>query len=60
MIQVEVFCVTIPYSDVIGYQRFEEPRCLHPHFTLRMEEARSSEKLMSYRNRFLIRMSDQI
>jgi len=29
MLQVEVFCVLTPCSDVAGYKRFRGPRCLH-------------------------------
>jgi hypothetical protein len=28
-LQVEVFCVQTPFSDVVGYQRFGGPCCLH-------------------------------
>jgi hypothetical protein len=29
MIQVEVFCVVMPCSVVVGYHRFRGPCCLH-------------------------------
>jgi hypothetical protein len=37
------------YSFVVGYRRFERPCCLHLHFTLKMEAARTSETSVSYR-----------
>jgi len=27
--QIEVFWVVTPCSDVVGYQRFRDPYCLH-------------------------------
>jgi hypothetical protein len=32
MIQIEVFWVVTPYSDVVGYRRFGRLCCLHHHF----------------------------
>jgi hypothetical protein len=49
-IQVEVFWVMTPSSDVVGYQRFWGPCCLHLHFTLKMKAAWSSETLVPYHN----------
>jgi len=46
-IQVAVLWVMTPSSDVVGYQRFGEPCCLH----LQSDEAtRFSEMLVFYRN----------
>jgi hypothetical protein len=61
--QVDVFWVVTPSSVVVGYQRFGGPCCLHLQgedggnkvlrnvgilgFTLKMETARSSGKLVS-------------
>jgi len=47
MIQVQFFWVVIP-CNVVAYQRFRCPRCLHLHFTLKMEAAWSSETFVSY------------
>jgi hypothetical protein len=49
-IQVEVFWVVTPCSVVVGYQCFRGPCCLHLHFTIKMEAARSSETMVSYHN----------
>jgi hypothetical protein len=45
MFQVEVFLFVTPCSVVVGYQRFSEG-----HAALKMEAARSSDTLVSYRN----------
>jgi len=29
--QVAVFCIVTPCGDVVGYQRFGRPCCLHRH-----------------------------
>jgi hypothetical protein len=42
-IQVEFFRTLTPWGVVVGYQHFH-------HFSLKMEAARSSETLISYRN----------
>jgi hypothetical protein len=34
-IQVVFFRVMTPCIDVVGYQRFREPRCLHLHISVR-------------------------
>jgi len=47
-IQVAVFLVVAPCSVVVRFQRFGGPCCLHLHFNLKMEAARSSETLVSY------------
>jgi len=49
-IQVEVFWVVTPCTDVIGYQRFGGPCYLILHFTLKMEAAWTSETLVFYNN----------
>jgi hypothetical protein len=38
------------YSVAVGHQRFGGPCCVQLHLALRMEAARSSETLLSYRN----------
>jgi hypothetical protein len=38
-IQVEVFRIVTPCSDVVGYRRFGRCCCLHLHFILKMEVA---------------------
>jgi hypothetical protein len=43
-----VFWVVTPYSDVVGYQYFRGPCCLHLQGEVKMEAARSSEPLVSY------------
>jgi len=48
MIQVAVFCVVIPCTDIAGYQRFGEPCCLHSQGeNLKMEVGRCSEAVVS-------------
>jgi hypothetical protein len=42
--QVEVFCVVMPYSVVVGYPHFRHPL----HYILQMEAAWTSEALVSY------------
>jgi hypothetical protein len=44
--RVMVFWVVMPYSDVVGYQRFRGPYCIF--FTLKMEAAWLSEALVSW------------
>jgi hypothetical protein len=48
MFQVAVFWVVKPCSVVVGYRRFRGPRCLHRHFTMKMEAAWTSETSVSY------------
>jgi len=52
LIQIDVFWVGKPCSDVVGYQRFGVLCCLYLqgelHFTLKMETARPFETLVSY------------
>jgi hypothetical protein len=36
------------YSDVVGYQHFGGPCCLHFHVEVKMDATRSSETLVSY------------
>jgi len=43
-----VFSVVTLHTDVVGYQCFGGLCCLHLHFTLKMEAARSSEMLVFY------------
>jgi len=43
-----VFWVITPCSDVVGYQRFGVPYCLHLLGEVRMEAAWPSEMLVSY------------
>jgi len=45
-IQIEVFSSVTQCSVVVGYQSIKGPCCLHL-FTLTMEEARTSETLVS-------------
>jgi len=36
-VKIQVLCIVTPNKDVVGYQRFRVPRCLHLyHFTLKM------------------------
>jgi len=35
-------------SFIVGYERFRGPSCLNLHFTMKMEEAWTSETLVSY------------
>jgi hypothetical protein len=48
-IQFEVWIVT-PCSVVVRYERFRCPCCLHLQGEVRMEAARTSERLVSYYN----------
>jgi len=41
--------VVMLYRVPVGYQRFGEPCCLHLLFTLKIQAARFSETLVSYR-----------
>jgi hypothetical protein len=50
IIYVTVFWILTPCNNVIAYQRFGGSRCLHLHFTLKMEAARTSEALAYYHN----------
>jgi hypothetical protein len=50
VIQVEVFWVVTQCSVAVGYQRFRSSCCLHLHFALKMEAARTPEKFVSYHN----------
>jgi hypothetical protein len=45
--QVEVLWVVTPYSDVVGYQRFRVPCCLHP-IRWWMEAAWTSQNLVPH------------
>jgi hypothetical protein len=47
-IQVMVFWVLTPCSDVVGYQIFRGPYYLQLQGEVKMEAARSSETLVSY------------
>jgi hypothetical protein len=42
-IQVVVFCIVTPCSDVVGYQRFGRPCCPYLQGEVKVEAARSSE-----------------
>jgi len=46
LIQVVVFWVVAPCSNVVEYQRFRGLCCLN--FTLKMQRPRSSETMVSY------------
>jgi len=48
--KVEVFCIVMPCRAAVGYQCLRGPCCLHLHFTLEMEKARSSKMLVVYHN----------
>jgi hypothetical protein len=45
-IQVVVFWVLTPFSDVVGYQRFGRPCCLHLQGEVKMQAVWSSETLV--------------
>jgi hypothetical protein len=45
-----VFWIVTTISVVVEYQTFGGPCCLHLHFILTMEAARSSVTLVNYRN----------
>jgi hypothetical protein len=49
-ILVEAFWILKPCSVAVGCQSFRGSYCLHLHFTLKMEAARPSETLVSFRN----------
>jgi hypothetical protein len=47
-LQVMIFWVVTPCSDVVGCQRFGGPCCLHLQGEGRMNAARPSDNLVSY------------
>jgi hypothetical protein len=47
-IQVIDIRVVMPYSDMVGYQHFGGPSCLHLQGEVKMEAAGSSKSSISY------------
>jgi len=47
-VKVLVFQVVMPYNDMIVYQHFRGPCCLHLHLTLKMKAEWSPEVLVPY------------